>query len=113
MPTFAYSGRTRAGQTVSGERIADTMDAAVAALRREQIMGTRIDPAKAAKVAKEAKPTAPKGGKSVPAKNFAIFTRHFSVVIAAALPLLQCLEILGKQEPHKNFAAVILKVRED
>ena len=38
MPTFAYSGRTRAGQTVSGERIADTMDAAVAALRREQIM---------------------------------------------------------------------------
>ena len=47
MPTFAYSGRTRAGQTVSGERAADTMDAAVAALRREQIMVTRITPAKA------------------------------------------------------------------
>ena len=42
MPTFAYSGRTRAGQTVSGERSADTMDAAVSALRREQIMVTRI-----------------------------------------------------------------------
>ena len=49
MPTFAYSGRTRAGQTVSGERAADTMDAAVAALRREQILVTRITPAKAAK----------------------------------------------------------------
>ena len=48
MPTFAYSGRTRTGQTVTGEHIADTMDAAVAALRREQIMVTRIDPAKAA-----------------------------------------------------------------
>ena len=47
MPTFAYSGRTRAGQTVSGERAADTMDAAVAALRREQILVTRITPAKA------------------------------------------------------------------
>ena len=47
MPTFAYSGRTRAGQTVSGERAADTMDAAVAALRREQINVTRITPAKA------------------------------------------------------------------
>ena len=46
MPTFAYSGRTRAGQVVSGERVADTMDAAVAALRREQIMVTRIDQAK-------------------------------------------------------------------
>ena len=44
MPNFAYSGRTRAGQTVSGERIADTMDAAVSALRREQINVTRITP---------------------------------------------------------------------
>jgi type IV pilus assembly protein PilC len=34
-------------------------------------------------------------------------------MIDAGLPLVQCLEILGKQEPHKNFAAVILKVRED
>jgi type IV pilus assembly protein PilC len=117
MPTFAYSGRTRTGQTVTGERIADTMDAAVSALRREQIMVTRIDPAKAAAKAAEAKeaakPGAPKPGKSVPSKNLAIFTRQFSVMIDAGLPLVQCLEILGKQEPHKNFSAVILKVRED
>jgi type IV pilus assembly protein PilC len=114
MPTFAYSGRTRTGQTVSGERVADTMDAAVSALRREQIQVTRIDPAKApAKAEEVAKPNAPKPGKGVPAKNLAIFTRQFSVMIDAGLPLVQCLEILGRQEPHKNFAAVILKVRED
>jgi type IV pilus assembly protein PilC len=113
MPTFAYSGRTRAGQTVTGERVADTVDAAVAALRREQILVTRIDPAKAAKAAAAPKAVAPKGGKSVPAKNLAIFTRQFSVMIDAGLPLVQCLEILGKQEPHKGFAAAILKVRED
>src|SRR5262245_28495753 len=112
MPTFAYSGRTRAGETVSGERIADTADAAVAALRREQIMVTRIDQAKAAKAAAKPKAAA-KGGASVPAKNLAIFVRQFSVMIDAGLPLVQCLEILGKQEPHKKFAAVILKVRED
>jgi type IV pilus assembly protein PilC len=116
MPTFAYSGRTRTGQTVTGERIADTMDAAINALRREQIQVTRIDPAKAAAAkaeAREVKPGAPKPGKSVPAKNLAIFTRQFSVMIDAGLPLVQCLDILGKQEPHKNFSAVILKVRED
>src|SRR5215213_6080235 len=113
MPTFAYSGRTRAGQTVTGERVADSMDMAVAALRREQIMVTRIDAAKAAKIAKADKPQGPKKGKGVPAKNLAIFTRQFSVMIDAGLPLVQCLEILGKQEPHKNFSAVILKVRED
>src|SRR5687767_907282 len=109
MPTFAYSGRTRTGQSVTGERVADTMDAAVSALRREQIMVTRIDPTKAAKAAapKKAK------GTSVPAKNLAIFTRQFSVMIDAGLPLVQCLEILGKQEPNKHLAAAILKVRED
>ena len=111
MPTFAYAGRTRSGQTVSGERIADTMDAAVAALRREQIQVTRIDPVKAAKA--EAKPKASKKGVSVPAKNLAIFTRQFSVMIDAGLPLVQCLDILGRQEPHKGFSGVILKVRED
>jgi type IV pilus assembly protein PilC len=115
MPTFAYAGRTRAGQTVSGERAADTMDAAVAALRREQILVTRITPAKAkekegAAVKKE---RAGKVGKKVAAKNLAVFTRQFSVMIDAGLPLVQCLEILGGQEEDKNFAAVILQTRAD
>ena len=34
-------------------------------------------------------------------------------MIDAGLPLVQCLDILGKQEPHKGFSAVILKTRED
>jgi type IV pilus assembly protein PilC len=109
MPTFAYSGRTRSGQVVTGERVADSADAAVAALRREQILVTRIDQAKVRAEVK-AKPGKAKG---VPAKNLAIFTRQFSVMIDAGLPLVQCLDILGKQEPNKNFASVILKVRED
>jgi len=113
MPTFAYSGRNAAGQMVTGEQVADTMDAAVNALRRSRIQVTKIDAARPAAVAKEAKPNAPKPGKSVPAKNLAIFTRQFSVMIDAGLPLVQCLDILGRQEPHKNFSAVILKVRED
>src|SRR3954447_10803970 len=110
MPTFAYSGRTRAGQTVSGERVADTVDAAVAALRRDQIMVTRIDAAKAARAEAKAKP---KKGAAAPSKNLAIFTRQFSVMIDAGLPLVQCLDILGRQEPHKGFAEAILTVRSD
>ena len=39
------------------------------------------------------------------AKNLAVFTRQFSVMIDAGLPLVQCLEILGTQEEDKNFAA--------
>lgn len=111
MPTFAFSGRTRAGETVNGERIADTMDAAVAALRRERILVTRITPAQAAAAAAAKKKG--KAGKKVAAKNVAVFTRQFSVMIDAGLPLVQCLEILGNQEEDKNFAETILQTRSD
>ena len=115
MPTFAYTGRTRAGQTVSGERVADSVDAATAALRREQINVTRITAAKA-KAKDEGAAKKAKGGKSgkkVSAKNLAVFTRQFSVMINAGLPLVQCLDILGTQEEDKNFAFVILATRTD
>jgi type IV pilus assembly protein PilC len=111
MATFAYSGRTRGGQSVSGERVADSIDAAVAALRREQVMVTRITPAKA-----KAEPAAKRVGKTgrkASAKSLAVFTRQFSVMIDAGLPLVQCLDILGSQEEDKNFAAVILQTRSD
>src|SRR3954447_3319279 len=109
--TFAYSGRTRAGQTVAGERVADSMDSAVAMLRREQVLVTRITAAKA----KAAAPARPAGkiGKKASAKSLAVFTRQFSVMIDAGLPLVQCLDILGTQEDDKNFAAVILQTRSD
>jgi type IV pilus assembly protein PilC len=110
MANFAFSGRTRTGEAVSGERMGDTMDSVVAGLRREQIQVTRIQPAKAkaeAKVVKSLKP------RSVPAKNLAVFTRQFSVMIDAGLPLVQCLDILGNQEDHAYFAQVILATRAD
>jgi len=113
MPSFAYSGRTRGGQTVSGERMADTMDAAVSALRREQILVTRITPAKGRAAAAAKKEKAARTDKTVAAKNLAVFTRQFSVMIDAGLPLVQCLDILGSQEENKNFSAVILQTRAD
>src|SRR5687768_11313366 len=110
--TFAYSGRTRAGQNVTGERIADTMDAAVSALRREQILVTQISPTKE-KAVKAAAAPKKKRAKAVKAKNLAVFTRQFAVMIDAGLPLVQYLEILGNQEEDKDFAAVILATRGD
>jgi type IV pilus assembly protein PilC len=105
---FAFTGRTRGGEVVSGQRQADSIDAVVAGLRREQILITRLDPVKSKAGAGRKKP----GGR-VPAKSLAVFTRQFSVMIDAGLPLVQCLEILGTQEPHKGFASTILKTRED
>jgi type IV pilus assembly protein PilC len=88
------------------------MDAAVAALRREQILVTRINPAKVREDTAARRKTG-STGKKVSAKNLAVFTRQFSVMIDAGLPLVQCLDILGTQEEDKNFAAVILQTRSD
>ncbi|HXD19921.1 MAG TPA: type II secretion system F family protein [Vicinamibacterales bacterium] len=110
MPTFAYAGRTRGGETVTGERVADTMDAVVAALRREQVLVTQINPVKEAAAKKT---TGKKRARGVDAKSLAVFTRQFSVMIDAGLPLVQCLEILGTQEEDKNFSGVILATRGD
>src|SRR6478735_6045595 len=100
MATFAYSGRTRAGQNVTGERVAGSMDDAVAALRRDQILVTTINPVKE----RPAKAAKPPRAKTVDPKRLAIFTRQFSVMIDAGLPLVQCLEILGTQEEDKSFS---------
>src|SRR5919106_925436 len=84
--TFAYSGRSRAGQSVTGERIADTMDAAIAALRREQIQVTQINPVK-----EKAAPAKKARAKSVSAKDLAVFTRQFSVMIGGGLSLAEAM----------------------
>src|SRR4029077_15704681 len=107
MATFAYAGRTRGGEIVNGERAADSMDAAVAALRRDRILVTKISPVKSK--ADEARKSGK--GKAAGARNLAVFTRQFSVMIAAGLPLVQCVEFLGSQEENKNFSEIINQTR--
>ena len=107
MPSYAWSGRSRTGATLEGIELADTRDAALAALRRKQITVTRIRE-KGREI-----PFAPRISMGIPQKRVAIFTRQFSVMLDAGLPLVQCLEILGEQEEHKTFAGIIGQVRTD
>jgi len=45
----------------------------------------------------------PTFGGGISAKELAVFTRQFSVMIDAGLPLVQCLEILASQQENKLF----------
>jgi type IV pilus assembly protein PilC len=107
MPSFVWKGRTRSGQVQEGQLLADSRDAAVAVLRRQQIQITSIR-----ERGREIKllPRIPRG---VSSKRIAIFTRQFSVMLDAGLPLVQCLEILGEQEENRTFKVVINQVRSD
>ena len=104
MTTFAWVGRTRSGEILQGQRAAESGDALAAALRREQIYVTKIISAAAKRPVKY---------KRVSSKSLAIFTRQFSVMIDAGLPLVQCLELLAKEEPDKKLAAAINDTRVD
>ena len=105
MPQFEYQGTSRTGTLVSGVRAAPTRAALDAVLRREQVTPARIVAKRVIAIPK------PKVRGKVGAKELAIFTRQFSVMIDAGLPLVQCLEILSGQQENKAFAKVLAGVR--
>lgn len=107
MPTFAFKGRNRLNELVSGDREAATQDELRALLRREQIVMTQASE-------KGREISIPKLGrrKKVKAKELAVFTRQFSVMIDAGLPLVQCIDILGEQQQNAFFKDVLRQVRQ-
>ena len=109
--TFRYAGRTRSGAPVAGERAAATVDAAVEALRREEIFVTRIDAVEAPRASRRRTARAARAGRPAPPKRLAVFTRQLSVLIDAGLPLVESLEVLGAQEEDAGFRETILAVR--
>jgi type IV pilus assembly protein PilC len=106
MPTFEWKGTARNGQATGGVLVADSKDAVINMMRRQQIVVTAVKE-KGKEIA------LPKFGGGVPPQSIAIFTRQFSVMIDAGLPLVQCLEILGSQQDHKVFKRTLIQVRQD
>jgi len=104
MPDFKYQGTNRSGSSVSGVMTANSKADLQNLLRRQQ-----ITPTKMSEKGKEF--NMPTFGGGVNAKELAIFTRQFSVMIDAGLPLVQCLEILGGQQENKFFQKVLINTR--
>jgi type IV pilus assembly protein PilC len=97
------------GEVIVGERLADSRDTLRQLLRREQVMLTSVKE----KGREIAVPKLGRRSKKVAAKDLSIFTRQFSVMIDAGLPLVQCLEILAQQQENKNFQMVLTQTRQD
>ena len=105
MPKFRWEATTRTGETKKG-----TMEAADQATVGNRLRSDGMTVKSVRRTLGDINITI---GTGVQPKDLQIFTRQLATMIDAGLPLVQCLEILGKQEPHKGFAAVILKTRED
>ena len=108
MPTYVFKGRNRMNEIVTGERLANNREALRQILRREQVTLTSVkEKGREIGIPKFA------GRKKVKSKDLAIFTRQFSVMIDAGLPLVQCLDILAQQQSNKYFQQVLAQVRQD
>src|ERR1700689_4323613 len=104
MPVFTYKGVNSAGASVAGERTAENKAAMTALLKREHINVKKLSE-------KGKEFNVPTFGTGVDEKELAIFTRQFSVMIDAGLPLVQCLEILAGQQENKTFQKILNNTR--
>jgi type IV pilus assembly protein PilC len=107
MARFNWEAKSRTGTTLTGEMEAPNEAFVIGQLKRQQ-----LSPVKVKQKAREFKlPSL--GGGSVTPKDLAIFTRQFAVMIESGVSIVQCLDILGKQQENAAFKTVIVKVKED
>src|SRR5690349_5962681 len=102
MPVYTYSARAINGELKNATIDAPSREEAVAQLRKQRLNVVKIDEA----------PKKKKGGK-VPMRDIVIFTRQFSTMINAGLPLVQALDILANQSENPALKEVTRQVMFD
>src|SRR6476661_4076871 len=99
MPAFTYTARALNGDLRTATIDAPSRDEVVAQLRRQRLNVVKIDEAAQAANKKRS------SGK-ISMRDVVIFTRQFSTMINAGLPLVQALDILAKQSENKALKDV-------
>lgn len=102
MPTYSWEGKNRTGRVVKGTMQAKNVEAVYSQLNSQLITPIKVT---------ETKEKKSKG--SVPTKDKVVFTRQFSTMIDAGLPLVQSLEILASQQQNKFFKEVLYQIKSD
>jgi type IV pilus assembly protein PilC len=98
MPAFTYTARALNGDLRTATIEAPSRDEVVAQLRRQRLNVVKIDEA--------AQANKKKAGGKISMRDIVIFTRQFSTMINAGLPLVQALDILAKQSENKALKDV-------
>lgn len=105
--TFVWKGSTPSGEAISGEYEAADKQEVSAYLRKRKINVKAIHQ-------KAGGPSISfKRAAGVKVKDMSIFTRQFSTMINAGLPIVQCLDILGKQTENETLRKSVLQVMLD
>ena len=109
MAKFSWEGKTRTGKTQKGVMEAQDETAVMNHLRSQGIMPSKVKKAGGGlDMELNISFLQPK----ITTKDIVVFTRQFSTMIDAGLPLVQCLDILSRQQENKTFRKVLLEVKE-
>jgi len=107
MAAFVWEGKSKDGAFRNGVMEAKSAEEVMQKLRNQA-----ITPSKVKKKGMEIRLPKMPGFGGVGLKDLVIFTRQFSTMIDAGLPLVQCLEILGTQSESKPLKDILLQVKE-
>jgi type IV pilus assembly protein PilC len=102
---YKWTGKSPRGESVKGELTANSVEEVQSYLRKQRIIPAKISP--------KSKSLFTSLGGKITDKDLVIFTRQFSTMIGAGLPLVQALDILSKQTENKFFAKHIETIKND
>jgi type IV pilus assembly protein PilC len=105
MAEFVWEARGRGGDVRTGTMDAENEAAVHARLRSQALNPTKVKKKGGFKFADI------QIGAGVDPKDLVKFIRQFATMIDAGLPLVQCLEILGNQEPNKFFQSALRDIK--
>jgi type IV pilus assembly protein PilC len=108
MPTYIWAGRTRKGRVLKGQ-----LDAVDERIARIQLKRRNIDVTKLKPKPKDLFENISFLQPRVTPKDVVVFTRQFSTMIDAGLPLVQGLNMLAEQSQNKTFKRILSKVTKD
>ena len=114
MLAFEYKARIK-GKIIHDEILAEDKRSAIASLKQDKIRPINIKEKKKKKEFSfnNGKPLFGSGKQRITEKDIVVFTRTFSTLVDAGLPLVQCLKILGEQAENRTFGEIILSIKQD
>jgi type IV pilus assembly protein PilC len=108
MPVYTWVAETKKGRKLKGELEAADERIALSQLKRRNLTVKKLKP-KPKDIFENVSWMQPK----VKNKDIVVFTRQFSTMIDAGLPLVQGLTILAEQSENKTFKAILKEITKD
>jgi type IV pilus assembly protein PilC len=103
LQSFNWTGNDKRGVKIKGDYQAKNEQAVRAELRRQGITPLSVR--------KKSKPLFGSAGKTIKARDIAVFSRQISVMMSAGVPLVQGMDIIANGQPNPRMKNMLLDIK--